>query len=975
MCKKEIVIKDKENAYAIRLYTDLTLSLDDYPFTVDQLQKSTSPKLRTFVVSKVGTTLIFISHTHGIWVRFDELGDVKIGIQTRYSASVDGLCGFYNGNSADDKRLPNGEETLSTIDFGDSWLLDKESKHKCEPHACSQELQEAAWQMCNKIRDESFARCKTAVDADHFISKCLETACECLKGDSINHTDIARNKESCSCSILQNFVSECLAADDAIHLDSWRTIHNCYKECPAPFVYKDCYRRQCEPSCTFLNGEDCPTLPGTCFSGCYCPEGTVRKGELCVSASECKDCVCNGFGKSQYLTYDRKNFTFNGNCTYLLSRDLLIPDIHTFQAYVTLGPCDQTSADKSSNGTCSKSLHILYGPHIVHIQRDEKSSKQLNTLIDGIIVQVPYETPWIVVDKNHGNRLTIDFIKSQVEIDAQFDDLSFSIKLPSMKYGSKLEGLCGDCNGNPNDDLKPNPKSKFIPKTTKLDDTLQTWLADEPALEKEENCISEEKSTLDCIPLPPESDPCLTILDESIYGQCHLLVEPLVYVSSCQTDLCKTGPNQKSACSYLAAYARECSQNGICVNWKQGACADNVDCPSGMIYESCGCPKTCDDLKDSNATLDKCHVPETDGCFCPKGKVLSNGKCILEKECHPCDDNGHFDGDQWHPDKCTSCECQQNGQIQCVKEQCSAETVCNTGSHKVALNDHSDCCPKTICCPDLIPLDCGPDKQLITIDENGCKKQKCICDPKIIEHCKPLKNLLPLDNGERIEVDSTGCCPINKIICDTTLCPAKPFKCNEEFYEVNKIVINEAKCCDEYKCEPPKDYCIVQVNGKKQLKNIADTWPTDDPCVHKKCTFGEGGIATIVVDKQTCQITSCPDGFEIKIPTGKCCGICEQTHCLVDGIQYEPNKEWTSQDLCTSFKCSDTFVISSMHKTCPDVKQCPKHLKYFEDCCERCKLVPENKRKYNFATTLLVIFCIKKYFIWYCRKLLAHIYD
>lgn len=958
ICKKELIIKDKENDFVIRLYTDLSLTLDEYPFTVEQLQKSTSSKLRSFVISKVGNTIVFVSHTHGFWVRFDESGDIKIGISTKYNGLVDGLCGFFNGNPVDDKRLPNGEQTLSTVDFGDAWLLDKDSKQKCAPHACSQEMQDTAWEICNKIKDESFSQCKNAVDIEHFISKCLETTCDCLNAGSGNAESFSNTKGACKCSILQSFVSECLAADESIHLDTWRSIHGCYKECPAPLVHKDCFRRRCEPSCTFISGEDCPSLPGTCFSGCYCPEGTVRKGDLCVPVSECKNCVCSGFGKSQYLTYDRKNFTFDGNCTYLLSRDILIPGVHTFQVYVTMGPCDQKSGNKSPKNTCSQALHILYGPHIIHLQKSEKSPQVFETLIDGVKATIPYKCPWLEVTEEQGKGININFVESQVEVNALFNDLSFSIKLPSVKYGSKLEGLCGDCNGNPNDDLKPNPKYKSSLKSEDLYDILQTWLSDEPSLPKEENCVSEEKSTLDCIPLPPESDPCLAILDEATFGQCHLIVEPLVYLSSCQTDMCKTGPNQKGACSHLAAYARECSQNGMCISWKNGVCKDSVDCPDGMAYESCGCTRTCDN-QEFNSTAGKCPLPEYDGCFCPKGKVLNSGKCIAESQCHPCDDKGHFYGDKWHPDKCTECQCESNGKTQCLKQQCtSTGNICEKGFKEVVVEVTTECCPQYKCVPDLVvnktctqPLipDCGFDQyKKIDIDHNGCTRFICECMP--LDQCKPLENP-PLRAGETLITDKSGCCPVNKVVCDKSTCPAKILFCEEEYYEIVPIdkVVGDA-CCEEFKCIPPRDHCIAEINGKKQLKTIDEVWMTKDPCVHNRCAFGEGGRPVQVDERQKCEITSCDLGYKLEISDGKCCGICVPHCCLVDGVVHEPNSEWKSPDGCTSFKCSDTFLLSSMQDTCPDVTHCPPHLTYFENCCQRCKLEPENKRKCPFLS-------------------------
>lgn len=238
-----------------------------YRFTVEQLQKSNLVK-KSFVISKVGDYVLFISHLHGFWVSFDQFGDVKIGVSTKYLSSVDGLCGFFNENPVDDKRLPTGEQAKSTLDFGDSWYVDQISKDNCEPHVCPTNLQDAAWEMCNLIKEESFKPCVKAVDIDRFVSKCLETACDCLKGSYGSNQPKGSVKGSseakaCKCSMLQNFVVECMSSAENIQLDTWRSVHSCESDCPAPLVHKDCYRRRCEPSFENLDSEACPFLPGT----------------------------------------------------------------------------------------------------------------------------------------------------------------------------------------------------------------------------------------------------------------------------------------------------------------------------------------------------------------------------------------------------------------------------------------------------------------------------------------------------------------------------------------------------------------------------------------------------------------------------------------------------------------------------------------------------------------------------------------
>lgn len=95
-------------------------------------------------------------------------------------------------------------------------------------------------------------------------------------------------------------------------------------ECKAPLIHHDCYRRKCEPTCgTIGDPNACPKIPNVCFPGCYCPPGYVRKGDTCIKASDCRDCECNVLPHLQYVTYDENNFTVNGNCVYVMSRDVL----------------------------------------------------------------------------------------------------------------------------------------------------------------------------------------------------------------------------------------------------------------------------------------------------------------------------------------------------------------------------------------------------------------------------------------------------------------------------------------------------------------------------------------------------------------------------------------------------------------------------------------------------------------------------
>lgn len=592
----------------------------------------------------------------------------------------------------------------------------------------------------------TFGKCHKAVNYKQFANNyCLEAACDCLLK---NNGDAA----ACKCNMLESFVKKCLSVNPLVQLSTWRAVHQCEISCPAPLVHTDCYKRRCEPSCDNLHSDDCPLLPDVCFPGCYCPEGTVRKGPNCVPIAECKDCECKALGSSKYMTYDRKSFSFNGNCTYLLSRDVVLPGVHTFQVYVSMDDCKKLGHVSAIEGaSCAKSLHVLNGDHVIHVQRVPHQPKKLQVLVDGFeVTKIPYKDSWITLHQVIGKELVLQLSESHVELKASFEDLIFSLGVPSIKYGSKMEGLCGDCNEDAGNDLQPNP-AKRKPGI----DVIESWQADEPklGLTDAQECLSEDVPKDSCIPLPPEKDPCQQLYNEELFGSCRYVVDPFPYVTACQEDICKPGNSQQGVCSTLAAYAKECNIKGICTKWRRPFLCP-FECPSGMVYEPCGCAKNCDTIKAmsefdaiSVKTQNVYHTVNSDemcqnsdrfeGCFCPPGLVMDGGKCVPEAECTKCDDGLHLPGDKWQQDKCTECECDSKGKSSCVVKKCQVEeNICAEGYKPITIVKVDECCPRYTCVPEpkesqklclapLMPV-CGPGQfKKQKTDVNGCPQYIC----------------------------------------------------------------------------------------------------------------------------------------------------------------------------------------------------------------------------------------------------------
>ena len=69
------------------------------------------------------------------------------------------------------------------------------------------------------------------------------------------------------------------------------------------------------------------------------------------------------------------------------------------------------------------------------------------------------------------------------------------------------------------------------------------------------------------------------------------------------------------------------------------------------------------------------------------------------------------------------------------------------------------------------------------------------------EDCPPLKNISSLEIGMKVEIDSTTCCNSTKAVCDPSLCPLKPARCSDAFYDVVLVrSVNVTKCCDIFEC-------------------------------------------------------------------------------------------------------------------------------------------------------------------------------
>ncbi|RZC42307.1 hemocytin, partial [Asbolus verrucosus] len=935
LCLRDLVIHHQD--HLVVLHPDLTVKYDDFQYTVDQT-KQIGSQTQAFFISRLGNILLFVSNRYGFWIIWNKQGDVKLGVVDKLTNQVDGLCGYFNGKPEDDKRKPNGTLARTTVEFGDSWLAD--TSEVCETKTCPLHLQNKALEIC-KFKDQILEPCSKVINIDAFVSRCIETTCDCLQAAANNRTA----EEECRCNALQTCVMDCLTAEPNTDLSDWRMQLDCPVTCDAPLVYHDCFQRRCEPTCQSITDPNCLMYASQAVTVL---QVTLRK-EKPASNPQVVEIV-------NYITYDESNFTVNANCVYVMSRDSLHKgnNKHKFQVLITNAPCTN-----NENKICVGKVTILYEGRKIHVYHDQIKSN-LKLIVDGERIDDFADiSKWSQVKRTSTKHLKILLTDIQVEVSVYYPSLGVSVKAPSHKYNGKLEGLCGNCDGDPLDDLRTSSGNV----TEDIDEFVLSWLYDKIPGQSKEICANKHE---ECVPLPKESDPCNQILDYSTFGQCLRVLDPSLFLEWCKKDTCDNHP--ELACPAIEAYARDCANAGFCIDWRTNICS--AKCPADKIYNACGtsCPKTCEGIKEKEKS---CSSKPVEGCFCPEGKVLRNDTCVVEEDCDVCDEQGHRPGEEWKVDKCTTCICAGTSLL-CETKQCSdGDKICQEGYQVVKIPSKDECCDKYACVPEPTagptcetpqPISCGSGQTTkLSKKPNGC--QQFICECKPADQCEPIdKTNTSLEDGYVKEIDESGCCPEVKIICKPELCP-KPKPCPQ--YYILKNETGTGKCCPLYICEPPKDKCIyenkyiaatsggerprTELEKQTVLKNANETWQ-DGPCHPCECVLTTIGNYQAHCGKTECPLVNASEGFfDYEFDTqpvyDKCCPDITRSACKHNNKVYKVGETWIKEDdPCTIFGCiNGTNGVLKETKITNCDNNCEKGFEYVpattesKQCCGTCK--------------------------------------
>ncbi|XP_072860947.1 mucin-5B [Chlorocebus sabaeus] len=616
-----------------------------------------------------------------------------------------------------------------------------------------------------------------------------------------------------------------------------------------------------------------PVANVTCVNK-HLPIKVSDPSQPCDFHYEC-ECICSVWGSSHYSTFDGTSYTFGGNCTYVLMRQ-----IHARLGNLSLYLDNHYCAASATAASCSRALSIHYKSMDIVLTVTTVHGKEEDLILfDQIPVSSGFSKNGVLVSVTGTTTMRVDIPALGVSV--TFDGHVFQARLPYSLFHNNTEGQCGTCTNNQRDDCLQRDGTT----AASCKDMAKTWLVPDS---RKDGCWAPTgtpptasspapvSSAPTPSPCPPQ--PLCDLMLSQVFAECHDFVPPGPFFNACISDSCQGRP--EVPCQSLEAYAALCRARGVCSDWRGatgGLC--DLTCPPTKVYKPCGPiqPASCNS-RNQNPQLEGL----AEGCFCPKDQILFSAHtdtCVQDCPCVGPDGLPKSPGQQWISN-CQSCVCDEGSMsVQCKPLPCEAQSPplpCSHPGFVTVTRPRADnpCCPETVCvcntstCHQSPPV-CPPGQELISTQKEGDCCPTLLCRPQLCSYngifygvgaifpgALPCHMCTCLSGDTQ---DPTVQC--REDACHTTTCP--------QGFEYKSVA---GQCCGE--CV--QTACLTPDGPPVQLN---ETWVNSrvDNCTVYHCEV-ESGVYLL-----TPQPASCPDVSSCRGTLRKigCCYSCEEDSCQV----------------------------------------------------------------------------------------------
>ncbi|XP_062843713.1 alpha-tectorin-like [Trichomycterus rosablanca] len=655
---------------------------------------------------------VVISTAFGLVVTYDAYSYVTISVPYEYQNGTCGLCGNFNYRSEDDFRTPSGEILSSDVEFANSWKVNGDTDETCQSPQCSgldcvctvdQRNLYSNADNCGILMDASgpFANCHSVVSPGIFMENCVYDLC------------VTGGYQPTLCQALNVYAAQC--QQHGVQLGYWRREGFCEIPCPANSHFES-QGTSCPATCSD------PSAPANCplqnRESCICDPGYVLSAGECVPQSSCgctfeglyyadgrsvvldqdcgRQCTCsnrvmscqpyqcgpqkmcglhNGVrgcrpigystclveGLGTYHTFDGRMFSYPGACELVLSR--VMGPVSQPHFVVTVKKVPTVSQD------FSRVLRFEAQGSQVSVEMKERGKAQ----VDGQEVALPFSvgSGQILIYHSSVKGVIIE-TSFGVTVRADWPHL-IRITAPTT-YTGILGGLCGNLNGNPEDEFY-SPVGEFLNDTQQFGNSWRDGSLSAHCVQSDNNWEQgyyQNSSQFDqhCSILASPDGP---------FAQCHSSLETQDWIEECTHYLRQTGGAREALCEALRGYAVLCQQSGISVGEWRNITNCEFSCPANSHYEACGtsCPAACPSLSFPFLCTQHCQ----EGCQCDDGLLLSGDQCVPPVGCGCLHEGRYRQGGErfWSGEQCQSfCECSgTTGYVTCSPSSCNKYETCS----------------------------------------------------------------------------------------------------------------------------------------------------------------------------------------------------------------------------------------------------------------------------------------------------------
>uniref|UniRef100_A0A672IKX6 Otogelin-like n=1 Tax=Salarias fasciatus TaxID=181472 RepID=A0A672IKX6_SALFA len=676
-------------------------------------------------------------------------------------------------------------------------------------------------------------------------------------------------------------------------------------------------------------------------------------------------CRCTVMSDLRVITFDGNNVALYDNGSYILvnlPREMIIGTVEKC-------PTSQSPSGGTS-GLCFKKLNITTSSYRIIINRLDRKVTDFIVTVNYRPARLPFSRHSLYVEDTGSMYL----IHTPGGISIQWYHSTGILVLQYIAPSNAsvpTRGLCGCCDGNPEDDLKL-PNGTVVREVGDMMLFLQAWRVHTTDEAEHTRRVGDNCTTGDC-------SICLSMLRQRPFTPCHSKVPPEQFC-----DIMWAGDlhYKDHQCDFLAAYVAVCYTHQVCISWRRHNFCP-LRCPPGKEYQPC--VSTC----TSRTCLNREYYEETtcsfirEECVCRSGTILHRADspyCVTEDRCVCTDNEGNprAPGEVWNGSArgCCLYKCMENGSVIAVEPDCHSvpTPLCEReGEYVLDVLEEGACCPKkicecnmTICDSDAPPCDNGNRLAIGYSTMSCCPEYRCECDPMacppisspdcredqflvevrgqksccysylcVCESC--IEPIPACSHGEILAVDlntTNSCCPQYHCVCDVNLCPESSVSCAPGLSLVQTTVPDH--CCPQYHCEcqcEDGSFPICQVvSQQKALTEKAEV------CLFQGVTvLGPGQSLVQYFEGEMCYTVQClhhrdPDSgfYAMEITSVNCtqkcgphqvyvqstdpqvcCGSCKNISCTFT------NENGTTElftagsswvENCTRYDCMETAV-------------------------------------------------------------------